>query len=91
MAKLTFNRIKEQLAKSGKTNKDLGAHLGVHEQTVSSWCTNDSQPVYSTLFQIADYLGVEAGELLTLKKDLKPIKKEISKPKPAAKTAKKRK
>ena len=75
MEKLNFNRIKELLAKAGKSNIDLAEYLGVHEQTVSAWCTNDNQPGYARLFQIADFFGVEAGELLTLKGDLKIVKR----------------
>ncbi len=69
----TYNRVKELLAKRGKRNKDLSNYIGNDERTVSQWCTNGSQPSIETLFRIADFLEVEAGELLNLKGDLKPV------------------
>ncbi|MBS1566513.1 MAG: helix-turn-helix transcriptional regulator [Bacteroidetes bacterium] len=94
MSELTFNRIKELLAKRRLRNIDLAEHTNTDERTVSNWCTNRSQPTVSTLFKIADYLEVEAGELLTLKKDLMPVpakKESVQKPesskKPAARKA----
>lgn len=90
MQKLTYNRIKETLANKGKTNIDLATFMEVDPRVVSSWCTNKNQPEYATLFKISDYLGVEAGELLTLKKDLRPIEKKKGKIKPAHKSKGKR-
>ena len=72
MSGLNFNRVKELLAKKGKKNKELSAFIGNDSRTVSQWCTNSSQPTIETLFKIADFLDVEAGELLTSKKELKP-------------------
>lgn len=76
MDKFNFNRIKELLAKYGKTNIDLAAYIGVTEQSVSAWCTNSKQPEVEKLFRIAEFLGIEAGDLLTVKKDLKEIKRK---------------
>src|SRR5882724_3224124 len=73
MSGFTFNRVKELLAKRGKRNKDLSNYIGNDERTVSQWCTNSSQPTIETLFKIADFLEVEAGELLNVKNDLKPV------------------
>jgi len=73
MSELTFNRIKELLAKKGKQSKELSVYIGNSARTVSTWCTNRNQPPVELLFQIADFLDVEAGELLTLKKDLIPV------------------
>jgi putative transcriptional regulator len=89
MSEQTFNRIKELLAKKGKQNIALAEHLDVDTRTVSTWCTNSSQPPVATLFRIARFLEVEAGELLTLMKDLKPVtrKKESAKTKAAKYTA----
>jgi DNA-binding XRE family transcriptional regulator len=87
MQKLTFNRIKEILARRKKTNVELARHIGVEPQTVSTWCRNTNQPEMWTLFQIADFLEVEARELLTEKKDLETVKK---KNKPAKKKPGKR-
>jgi putative transcriptional regulator len=74
MIRKNYNRIKELLAKENKSNLQLAEYLGVHEQTVSGWCTNHSQPKCQTLFKISDFFEMEAGELLRPKKDLKPIK-----------------
>lgn len=79
MSRQTFNRIKELLAKKGKTNIELSEYMGVNSRTVSSWCTNTNQPELETLFRISDFLEVEAGELLTLKKDLKSTKRQAAK------------
>ena len=73
MSELSFNRIKELLAKKGKQNTELSAYVRVTTRTVSTWCTNRNQPPVEMLFQIADFLEVEAGELLSLKKDLIPV------------------
>ena len=70
MSGMTYNRIKELLAKKGKQNIELAAYVNVTTRTVSTWCTNRNQPPVEMLFDIANFLEVEAGELLTLKKDL---------------------
>ncbi len=41
MAKLNLNRLKSVLAEKNKTSKELAAHLGKTESTVSRWCTNE--------------------------------------------------
>ena len=68
-----YNRIKELLAKKGQRNVDLAKHLKIDPRQVSKWCRNISQPRCKTLFKISDFLEMEAGELLTLKKDLRTI------------------
>jgi len=74
MGKFNYNRIKELLAKQGKSNIELAEYIGVTVQTVSAWCTNFKQPGIDKLFRIAAFFEVEAGELLTVRKDLKEIK-----------------
>jgi transcriptional regulator with XRE-family HTH domain len=74
MSKLNYNKIKETLANKGRKNVELASYIGVDPRTVSSWCSNSNQPEYETLFKIAEFLKVEAGDLLTLKKDLRNIK-----------------
>ena len=73
MSKVNYNRIKELLAKYGRSNIELAAFLDVTEQTVSTWCTNANQPPLPTLFRVSDFLDIEPGELLTAKKDLKTV------------------
>ncbi|HEV3413400.1 MAG TPA: helix-turn-helix transcriptional regulator [Puia sp.] len=74
MSKYNYNRIKEFLAKRGRSNIELAEHIGVTEQSVSAWCTNAKQPTVDKLFRIAEFLEAEAGELLTVKKELKVLK-----------------
>jgi len=64
MAKAEYNRIKVVLAEKKKTNKELAEHLRVQPETVSRWCTNDSQPNIATLFEIAKFLDVKVCKLL---------------------------
>lgn len=64
MAKKNYNRIKVILAEKGMTNVELAKKLDKNQQTISRWCTNDSQPSVETLFQIAQVLGVRAKDLL---------------------------
>ena len=76
-SRFNFNRIKEVLIANGETNKSLAKHLKVTETTVSTWCTNRRQPPVETVFRIAKYLEVDAGELLTSMSNLKIIKKKV--------------
>jgi len=85
MSEQTFNRIKEMLARKGEQNIALAESLGVDTRTVSTWCTNSSQPPIATLFRIARFLGMEAGDLLTRMDDLKPVTRKKER---KAKTAK---
>ena len=73
---MNYNRIKEFLAKKGRTNLELAAYIGVNKQAVSTWCSNKNQPEVPTLFRIAEFLDVEAGELLTEKGSLRDIRKK---------------
>ncbi|ALL05971.1 hypothetical protein AQ505_10980 [Pedobacter sp. PACM 27299] len=70
MSKITYNRIKAVLAEKQKTNKDLADALKIAPETVSSWCTNSAQPSIKKLFDIAVFLGVEPGDLLSSVKNL---------------------
>ncbi len=64
MSKLNLNRIKSVLAEKNKSSKDLAAHLGKTESTVSRWCTNEVQPSVETLYDISKFLKVDIRELL---------------------------
>ena len=75
-SRYNFNRIKEVLIAKGETNKLLAKQLKVTETTVSTWCTNKRQPSVETIFQVAKYLKVDAGELLTPMTSFKIIKKK---------------
>jgi transcriptional regulator with XRE-family HTH domain len=71
-----FNRIKAVLIAKGKTNKLLAKQLKMTETTVSTWCTNKRQPSVETIFEVAKYLKVDAGELLTPMANFQIIKKK---------------
>jgi transcriptional regulator with XRE-family HTH domain len=62
--RIPYNRIKVVLAEKRRSNNDLAAFLGSEPATVSKWVTNTTQPSVQTLFQIAEFLNVEARELL---------------------------
>jgi putative transcriptional regulator len=84
---MNYNRIKELLAKKGHTSNELAAFMDVNRQTVSTWCRNIKQPEIKTLYRIAEFLEVEARELLTEQKDLLQAKEKArpKKKKPAKK------
>jgi transcriptional regulator with XRE-family HTH domain len=64
LAKAEYNRIKLALVGAKKTNRELADYLNINPQTVSRWCTNDSQPNVATLFEIAKFLKVKVSFLL---------------------------
>ena len=74
--KLNYNRIKEMLAKQNKTNIELARYIRISGSTVSNWCTNTTQPEMRNLYMIAEFLEVEAGELLTLRKNLAIVRRK---------------
>ena len=69
MSKTAYNRIKYVLAEKDKTSIYLASELKVAAETVSSWCTNSSQPSIKRLFEIAKVLDVEVRSLLISTKD----------------------
>ena len=64
MSTTRYNRIKVVLAEKGWTNKKLAETLKINAVTVSTWCTNDSQPSIPMLYDIAEALQVDVRELL---------------------------
>lgn len=64
MKKVEYNRIKIVLVENKKTNKELANYLKIKPETVSRWCTNDSQPTIATLFKIASFFKVKVSTLL---------------------------
>lgn len=75
MDTFTYNRIKEVIARKAKTSRLVADHLNVREETVSSWCSNKNQPSIQTLYRIAQFLDVEATDLLAPMRDVKPTRK----------------
>lgn len=47
-----------------KSTTELAVALGKNTISVSRWCTNESQPLLKTLFDIADFLKVDVAKLL---------------------------
>lgn len=72
MATQQYNKLKRVLKEKKRTGKWLAEELGVEESTVSRWCQNLRQPSVQTLFDIAELLDVEPGELLVKRDNLKP-------------------
>ena len=64
MKQTRYNRIKAVLAEMNITNKQLAKQLDVKQETVSRWCTNQSQPSIQVLYEIAKYLKIDIRDLL---------------------------
>ena len=64
MSNKALNRLKFLLAENQKIGKWFAGQIGKSEATISSWCTNCSQPFIETLFEIAKVLQVDEKELL---------------------------
>lgn len=72
--RIPYNRIKVVLAEKRRSNNDLAAFVGAEAATVSKWVTNTTQPPIQTLFRIAEFLNVEAGELLETRNRIAELK-----------------
>ena len=59
-----INRIKVVLVEKKRTSKWLAGELGKDPATISTWCTNSSQPDLQTLTKVAQLLDVDISELL---------------------------
>lgn len=64
MAKTVYNRIKAVLAEKSVTSIELANALCKRRETISRWCTNESQPTIEGLFEIANFLNVDVRDLL---------------------------
>ena len=62
-----MNRIKEVLEEKGIKQTWLAEKLGKSFSIVNAYICNRRQPSLETLFQIAEILGVDAGELINTK------------------------
>jgi transcriptional regulator with XRE-family HTH domain len=72
MEQLILNRLKIVLAEKRVKNKELARALGKTATTVSTWCSNSSQPSVETFYEIAKYLEVDLRELFVSTKSNKP-------------------
>ncbi len=70
---LCYNRIKEVLVRKKVSTLKLANFLNVSRDTASRWNRNENQPPISTLYQIAEFLGVEMGELLNTMDEIKKL------------------
>lgn len=65
-AKIIGQRINSALAKANKMQKDLAAHLGVTDNTVSYYCSGSRTPNTMQIIEIANFLSVSTDYLLGL-------------------------
>ena len=59
-----INRLKIVLAEQNKTGKWMAEQHQKNEATISSWCSNTSQPSLEMLVKIATVLNVEPKDLI---------------------------
>lgn len=81
--------LKHYLSLNGKTQRDLASALKFDKSTVSSWCSGTRVPKIDVIIDIANYLHVTPGDLITksntskdyyyLNKKTKEIAQEIYK------------
>ena len=64
MKGVKINKISDVLKEQGRSQKWLGAKLGMSQPAINALCRNRSQPSLKKLCIIADYLGVTPGELI---------------------------
>ncbi len=64
--KVIGNRINEALAFSNKKQKELAAHLGVPDNTISYFCSGKRVPNAEQIIEISKFLGVSSDFLLGL-------------------------
>jgi transcriptional regulator with XRE-family HTH domain len=63
-----MNKLQAVLKKQGRSQLWLANQLDITTSTMSTWCTNRSQPSLEKLFKVAEILNVEVTELLETKK-----------------------
>jgi len=61
---MKYNRIKEILEDSHKSQKWLSGQLDVSVVSVSNWCQNHKQPSLKTIHQIAKILNCNPSDLI---------------------------
>lgn len=60
---MKFRNLRAELARQGKTQKDLAEHLNVLQGTVSRWLSGKTEPRISECKAISEWLGVSVDEL----------------------------
>lgn len=61
-----YNRIKVVLVEQKRTNLWLAEQMKLNSTTISSWCSNRSQPSLEKLYKIAQLLQVSVSSLLSI-------------------------
>lgn len=64
-----MNRIKEVLKEQGRTQAWLASKLDISRSTMALYCNNQSQPKIITLYKVAEFLDVDAKDLLVSTKE----------------------
>ena len=59
------------MSKQGIKQVDLANHLNVSQSTVSSWVSAEKMPRMDKIERIADFLGVEAADLISKSSSIK--------------------
>ena len=66
---VTLEQIQKNVAKaikqSGLTQREIGARLGVSQQTVSHYIKGDKMPALDTFANLCKLLDVNPGEILS--------------------------
>ena len=70
MIKLTEiqNRLREEIKRSGLSQKEIAEKLGVNASTVSKYMRLDKFPSIETFANLCEILDVSSDEILGLKK-----------------------
>ena len=66
----TMNKLQFVLNQQGRSQLWLANQLDITKSTMSTWCTNRSQPSLEKLYKIAEILNVDVTDLLVTKKQL---------------------
>jgi putative transcriptional regulator len=66
-----MNKLQSVLKKQGRSQLWLANQLDITKSTMSTWCTNRSQPSLEKLYKVAEILNVDVTDLLVTKKQLK--------------------
>lgn len=61
---MKYNRIKEVLEDSQRSQKWLSDKLNISVVSVSNWCQNHKQPSLETIYRIADVMQCKPTELI---------------------------
>lgn len=56
-------QIKQRRMQQKMTQSELGIHLGVIKQTISSWETGHSNPTHEQVAKMADLFGITVSEI----------------------------